>query len=311
MEIPPPAVQHQIEKDMCALLELAEVIAISDADLVSASLLTYFRRSFGKRWLTRFPRAKSEMPDEESEPWWALLPWDWSDSERKTWVGFLSLSDWLSHAAIYKVSQATLSALGAWQQGAFQIVLLRYVPTPSEVLKFQVQGIRPVTLLTDPESFWIPVERFPNAFELTIHDLIHVDRFQKSPHQMVEQIRFFNLLNRLVESRVLSAALQRDPQLKEDFEYVLSDMNTVPVHGLQYLKAILIQHFLRCHGLEPNGKLEGQSHTEFETLFQRMVALWEFPEEAREALTRVCTPSYRPEYDGPLIQQAVASIALY
>lgn len=308
MESPASSVQRLIESDLQTLLQREALGDVSDADFVSAYLLAYFRRSIGNKWLTRFPKPIEVVPQRSRDVWWAALPWDWTESERKSWIGFSSLSEWLSQASVYKVSQSALRVLGEWQRGNFQIALLAYIPTPSEVLKFQVQGVRPVSLLTRKEDFWVQVERFPNAFELTIHDLIHADRFQKDPTLMKEQIHFFRLLEKVVESKILVSVLERDRDLEEDFDYVLSDMNTVPVHGLQYLKAILIQHFLRHHGFQGSDKLAGVGLTEFETLFQKMTDLWNLPKEASEALKRVCTPSYRADVDGPIIQRAVSAI---
>ena len=297
MILPSPSVQSAIQAQLKELVELRNKRAFPDVDFVAAVLVSYFRNTNGSRWMTRRP----EPADSHECQWWKALRWDWTERERRSWTGAPSLASWLGRSSLLGVPLAALRALGAWDAGTFRVQMLLHVPTPLEVLRFQAQGVRPVTLLMDPERLWTSVERFPNAFELTVHDLIHAERFQRDQAVMVSQVGFFLLLQDLVSSSTINSLLESDPELKREFEYVLSDMNTVPVHGLQYLKAILIRHYLRRGGRSVSEFLGVEEKQVFDRDFLKLIQVWRVDKATEQALMRMCSSAYQPDVDGPRI----------
>lgn len=303
MKPPSPSVQFAIQDQLNDLVKHRVSFALPDSELVAAALLIYFRNINGRHWITRWP----EPLESSRTPWWEALPLDWTERERRSWRGASSLASWLGRSSILRVPLAVLRALDSWGTGAFRMRLIFHVPKPEEVLRFQVQGLRPVTLITEKESLWQPVERFPNAFEITIHDLVHAERFQRDPELMLGQVAFFRLLQEVVCSELLNPLLDADPELRREFDYVLSDMNTSPIHGIQYLKAILIRHHLRQRGRSLNEFLGDGERRTFERDFLSLIRVWKLDDAVEESLIRMCSPAYRPEVDGPRIHRMVLS----
>lgn len=160
-------------------------------------------------------------------------------------------------------------ALGAWLRGTWALTLCEYIPSPEQVLRMQVHGTRPVTILARRPTLQWPVLGKPNAFAFMVHDLEHAYKFfhDLSLHQ--GQRNFFTAIAQLVERGGLDAYL-RDPVFKERFHYLISDMNTHPGHSLQFLRAILIEFHLRLEGKPLQEALSERARTAIAALMRRL-----------------------------------------
>lgn len=135
-------------------------------------------------------------------------------------------------------------ALVRWLQGRWPLVLCEHVPLPAEVLDFQARGMRPVTLICDAARALLPVLRKPDAFAFMTHDLEHAYKFFHEARLHDLQRSFFAALQ-TAQQRNVFAPYMRDAEFRTRFEYLISDMNTHPVHSVQYLRAILVEYHLR------------------------------------------------------------------
>jgi hypothetical protein len=139
-------------------------------------------------------------------------------------------------------------ALAQWLQSRWPLVLCAHVPLPAEVLDLQVRGLRPVTLICDAARARLPVLRKPDAFAFMTHDLEHAYKFFHAPRLHALQRGLFAVLQ-TAQQRGAFVPYARDAEFRTRFDYLISDMNTHPVHSLQYLRAILVEFHLRIeHG---------------------------------------------------------------
>ena len=135
-------------------------------------------------------------------------------------------------------------ALSRWLRGQWPLILCEHVPLPEEVLDLQVRGLRPVTLICDAVRARQPVLRKPNAFAFMTHDLEHAYKFFHDLRVHELQRGLFAVLQAAQQQGVF-APYTYDAAFRAHFDYLISDMNTHPVHGLQYLRAILVECHLR------------------------------------------------------------------
>lgn len=157
------------------------------------------------------------------------------------------LDAYLDRHQFHGVSAAAVTALCQWLRGHWALALSETVPAPVAVLRAQARGKRVVTAITAYPRMLSAVLGKPDAFAFFLHDLEHAFKFFSEPALFAAQRAFF---------AALEAALDRDwfaPYLVDavfaaKFDYLISDMNTHPQHGRQYLRAILIESCLRNAG---------------------------------------------------------------
>lgn len=151
---------------------------------------------------------------------------------------------WFETYQFFAVSPAVPVALAAWLRGSWRLRLMFRIPSPREVLGMQVDGIRPVTLIADPERMTRPVLTKANGFAFLVHDLAHAHKFYADPDLHAAQCRLFVRLQDGLD-RGLFEPFADDGVFAVKFDYLISDMNTHIVHGLLYLRAILVEASLR------------------------------------------------------------------
>ncbi len=136
------------------------------------------------------------------------------------------------------------SAMAQWLRGAWPLSVCEEIPSPRDVLRCQARGTRMVTVLTDYPRLHEPVLNKPDAFAFFLHDLEHAYKFFYSPPLYAGQCIFFAGLNAALDRGVFVPYFD-DAEFVNKFHYLISDMNTHPHHSQQYLRAILIEFYLR------------------------------------------------------------------
>lgn len=199
----------------------------------------------GRRYASR--RFKSD-PRPDHETWLADLERMAGEELRARLLHYLERYHFLG------VIPNVPAALGAWLRGEWPLLLCEYIPDAEDVLRLQVQGRRPVTVLSDYPRLLQPVLKKPNAWAFMIHDLEHAYKYFHDPLLHAGQRDFFTRLERAL-ARGDFTLYRRDPVFAEKFVYLISDMNTHVMHGLQYLRAILIEYYLRAEDKPPRERL--------------------------------------------------------
>lgn len=196
-------------------------------------------------------------------------------------------------------------SLMAWESGLYPLRLLSYVPTPKEVLSMQTEGQRCVSMLQDLTEMQEFVEEGRDVLGFIVHDLIHADHFFADPAKARAQIEFSRHLLVVFGFREIQTMLQTDPVFKKEFEYLMSDMNSFPLHLLKTFKAVLLGYFKRREGLAMTAALPEASEAEFQRLFESSLKTWKLPDEAHHAALRLNTPLFQGLDDSLLLHSAL------
>ena len=151
---------------------------------------------------------------------------------------------WLERYQFRSVIRNVPIAMVQWLLGAWPLKLREDIPSPREVLHWQAQGQRAVTVLTKFPRMCEPVLNKANAFVFFLHDLEHAYKFFHSPALRAGQCAFFAALENAFERGVFAPYFD-DAEFVKKFHYLMSDMNTHPEHSRQYLRAILVEFYLR------------------------------------------------------------------
>jgi hypothetical protein len=163
------------------------------------------------------------------------------------------LRGYLENHQFRGVSAGVAAALCQWLHGRWPLELHESVPSPDAVLRMQARGVRAVTAITAYPRMLAPVLDRPDGYAFFLHDLEHAFKFFASPALHAGQRVFFAALAAALDRGEFAPYLD-DQVFARKFDYLISDMNTHPQHGRQYLRAILIETCLRRegkHGAEP------------------------------------------------------------
>jgi hypothetical protein len=154
------------------------------------------------------------------------------------------LLDWLERYQFRGVIGNVPMALLQWLRGAWPLILREDIPKPLEVLRMQARGCRAVTAITEYPRLRRPVLNKRDAFAFFLHDLEHAYKFLQAPPLRDGQRAFFAMLEDAFDRGVF-APYFGDAEFAGKFHYLMSDMNTHPEHSRQYLRAILVEFYLR------------------------------------------------------------------
>lgn len=195
------------------------------------------------------------------------------------------LYELLSQFQLRGVREDSRAGLLGWAEGRFDLLLWNTIPSPKEMLDTQCLGKRIVTLRLQECEQNESIGRHVNALAFTLHDLEHANKFFTDPESHRGQVRFFNLLRLALEHRVFDL-LMSDDRFVFALNYLLSDMNSHPVHLFKYLKAIVLDGCQRLNRSE-----------RYHSLVDELLTLWNFPPEVIGAAKNINEPDQESEAD--------------
>ncbi|HSW53245.1 MAG TPA: hypothetical protein VLG93_08435 [Sulfuricaulis sp.] len=230
---------HEVsQKLLCELPRLAVRRRAGEFDAAVFAVLYFLHwqiASHGRQFASR--RNKSD-PRPDADEWLGVMETAKGEGLRQC------LSGWMQRYQFRGVIDNVPAALLQWLRGAWPLILREDIPEPLEVLRMQARGCRAVTLLTEYPRLRRPVLNKPDAFAFFRHDLEHAWKFFHSPALRDGQCAFFAALEKAFDRGVFAPYLG-DAGFTGKFHYLMSDMNTHPEHSRQYLRAILVEYYLR------------------------------------------------------------------
>lgn len=124
----------------------------------------------------------------------------------------------------------------------YPITVLDYEPTPRELLQIQCEGRRIITFKNDYRAW--PNQKFGHRDPLSfwLHDCIHAEHFFSQPENFVSQLGFYKFVADAYKAECWPKLVDH-PAFEGDFSYLISDMNSHPLHLFKTLKAITDIHF--------------------------------------------------------------------
>ena len=214
-------------------------------------------------------------------------------------IDFFCTHSWRS------IPYSVARSLCEWHNGLYDLKLLTTIPSVEEVLEMQAQGRRCVSMLISAEEIQNFVLEGRDVLGFIVHDLIHADHFFHHRENALAQIQFSQKLVILRQFTVTDQMMQLDFKFRDELHYLMSDMNSVPLHLLKTLKAVVLGYFKRRDQVEMNAVLSSQSEAEFRDVLETLLKPWNIPANALDAIHRLNTPLNRGLEDNLLIDQAL------
>ena len=150
----------------------------------------------------------------------------------------INLTDFINVCKIKAVPESCNRSLSFIANNYYPLRISEVVPTPKELLQLQISGQRVITLNEDCELWSTNYYSGRDFLGFVMHDLIHADHFFLDPEHRDGQLGFFRFIENILEDKMLNELLFLDT-FKTGFEYIISDMNSHPVHLFQTLHALL------------------------------------------------------------------------
>jgi hypothetical protein len=177
----------------------------------------------------------------------------------------------------------------AWLENRYPLELREDIPEPLEMLEAQCNGFRFVTLIEAPDRQLLRYGRHQDACAFTLHDLEHAHKFFADPENCRGQIRFFKGLKKLLTDLDI---WKSDDEFQRDLHYLMSDMNSHPVHLVKFFKAIVL-------GAEVRRK--GQSRPDVLPIFKDLFSVWSMPSQILNSALNINQPEAETLEDQRLV----------
>lgn len=162
----------------------------------------------------------------------------------------ISLENFCARVNIASLPLSAMNALYHFYSKNYPLEILCYEPDPLELLQIQIQGKRIITFEHDFQKWPYliygepgPTARDPLSFWL--HDLIHAEHFFSHPENRRGQIGFYKFISEIIYYKILEPLLlssEQNSTFQNDFHYLISDMNSHPVHLIKTLNAHITIH---------------------------------------------------------------------
>lgn len=201
-----------------------------------------------------------------------------------------TLFDLVNSFNLHSVPYSARFTLVNWYlKNKFDLVLfINHIPSSKDVLCMQAQSKRCVSLIANKIDSLIMNERDPLSFLL--HDLVHAYKMFSNDYLLKGQVGFSKAMLRIYQTEdrlvqdFLESLCSEDQTFSNDFDYLISDMNSHPKHLFFYFKAILINAFKRKFKID---FLAGQSLLQFDRIFESILDIFKMNDKQKELARRM------------------------
>lgn len=181
------------------------------------------------------------------------------------------------------------------------VQVLGYVPSPNEVLGWQQQGQRCISLLSDVDTLAQGLIDNKDPFKFALHDIEHAYHFFKNDNLKKGQIGFYKSLDKIIE-KIDTRPFWTDVNFQRDFNYLISDMNSHCVHLTKTLHAILLIAYKKSE--QPSVK----DNVEFQSFWKNLFSDWKLTSLQQKSFFNVNLDSFT-ELDALTIEAYFSSYA--
>lgn len=172
-----------------------------------------------------------------------------TDSVGVKWTGGInpeiSVYEFLNSVKIKSVPEKIFWSLNFLLLNKNLFVISKVAPTPYELLKIQARGQRIITY-EENFSLWAQLNyEHRDVLSFWFHDLIHAAEFFQNEEQKKHQVNFYRWIEELSSNSSREVWLRHFLSVdrhRSKFEYLISDMNSHPLHLIKTFRAILDEH---------------------------------------------------------------------
>lgn len=183
---------------------------------------------------------KSERNELDMHSFFSLIHISWPQKLKSD----ITLFDFLHAVKIAPLPLSVHSAIFQFYNYNYPLKILNYEPSPKELLSIQITGSRIITFEPDYRLWPSKLYGHRDPLSFWIHDFIHAEHFFKDPALHKQQVGFYHLVHKALMTGWFDE-LFNDPSFENDFSYLISDMNSHPVHLLKTLNAHIDIHSKR------------------------------------------------------------------
>ena len=192
-----------------------------------------------------------------------------------------TLFDLVNSFNLHSVPHSARFTLVKWYTSRdFNLKLfINEIPTSNQVLEMQANRQRCVSLIYNKIDELIMAERDPLSFLL--HDLVHAFKMFSNKCLLQSQVGFYKSILKLTKNTNFNDWLNNlrsnNKQFSENYDYLISDMNSHAKHLFFYFKTILINAIKDKYKIE-NGQMHGEATYEFNCIFEKILEIFEMSE---------------------------------
>jgi hypothetical protein len=154
----------------------------------------------------------------------------------------INLLDFINQFKIKAVPESCFRSLCFLSTKRYPLIVTTSVPTPQELLKIQISGQRIISINENYETWPTTLFSERDFLGFILHDLIHADHFFYEPTHRDGQLGFYLFIQNFLMDANLQNLLEKE-NFKAGFEYIISDMNSHPVHLFQTLHSLLFTSY--------------------------------------------------------------------
>lgn len=225
-----------ILKFITTLKERFENQLINEIDFTTIYLLFFIKLKYQKNYLQRFKTSNETIVSSDLiQICEGLIEFDEYEKSKLKNIDGLTL---FTSFNLKGLPQSVCRAMSNWYLGKWDIVLSFKIPSSKTLLKQQALNKRILTLIVDEKRITTLILGKRDPLSFAIHDLMHADQFFNNPISLKGQLGFYKYINDILDNPKLNQLLDSSPLFKEEFEYVVSDMNAYIIH--------LLKSFVSC-----------------------------------------------------------------
>ena len=150
----------------------------------------------------------------------------------------MNVFDFLNSYRVKALPETCYRSLCFIVDGKYPLDLVDGEVTPLDLLKIQISGRRVVALNERVDEWAGALYAGRDYLGFILHDLIHADNFFSSSLYHAGQLGFYKFALAIFGLESLQS-LMGDSKFKDGFEYIISDMNSHPLHLFQTLHSLL------------------------------------------------------------------------
>ena len=269
---------------------------LNDQDMVSFYILTYLNQRYPNNLFQNKNAIIADSSKIKSNDYLNLISFKNKNiqSRLSKLENVKTLFDLINNFNLNSVPYSARFTLVNWylsssidESNKFKLILfVNKIPTSLDVLKMQSKGQRCVSMIYDKIDSLIMNERDPLSFLL--HDLVHAFKMFSNDYLLKGQIGFYRAILKIFNDSngclLLNELIENDKKFADEFDYLISDMNSHPKHLFYYFKAILIYAYKRKYGLDEKADvLCGESLIKFNESFELFLNLFEMNSNEKES----------------------------
>jgi hypothetical protein len=150
----------------------------------------------------------------------------------------MNLFDLLNSQRIKAVPEPCFRSLVHMVDGTYPLDIVKGEIEPLQLLQIQINGRRVVAFNENIIEWTHKLYSGRDHLGFILHDLIHADHFFHHPEHQKGQLGFYKLAEVILKDSNLKN-LMNSEKFRTGFEYIISDMNSHPVHLLKTLHALV------------------------------------------------------------------------